>query len=54
MIAGFTFAMIWGVLVGTYSTNFIATPLLLYMNLKRDWSTTTENKAGVKFGGAQV
>ncbi len=54
VIAGFTFAMIWGVLVGTYSTNFIATPLLLYMNLKRDWSASTENKAGVKFGGAQV
>jgi SecD/SecF fusion protein len=54
VIAGFTFAMIWGVIVGTYSTNFIATPLLLYMNLKRDWSTTTETKAGVKFGGAQV
>ena len=39
VIAGFTFAMIWGVIVGTYSTNFIATPLLLYMHIKRDWSS---------------
>ncbi len=54
VIAGFTFAMIWGVIVGTYSTNFIATPLLVYMGVKRDWTPTTEAKAGVKFGGAQV
>ena len=54
VIAGFTFAMIWGVIVGTYSTNFIAAPLLLYMGVKRDWSSPTEGKAGVNFGGAQV
>ncbi|HEX6143704.1 MAG TPA: protein translocase subunit SecF, partial [Geminicoccaceae bacterium] len=28
VIRGFTFAMIWGVVVGTYSTIFIASPLL--------------------------
>ena len=54
VIAGFTFAMIWGVIVGTYSTLFICSPLMLYMGVKRDWSSSTENKAGVKFGGAQV
>ena len=27
VIRGFTFAMIWGVLVGTYSSIFIAAPL---------------------------
>ena len=36
--AGFTLTMIWGVLVGTYSSVFIAAPLLLHMRLKRDWS----------------
>jgi preprotein translocase subunit SecF len=36
VIHGFTFAMIWGVLVGTYSTIFIATPLLLHLNLRRE------------------
>jgi SecD/SecF fusion protein len=54
VIWGFTFAMIWGVVVGTYSTLFICAPLMLYMGVKRDWSTDTDNKAGVKFGGAQV
>ncbi|MDC0033024.1 protein translocase subunit SecF [Alphaproteobacteria bacterium] len=35
VIKGFSFGMIWGVLVGTYSSIFIATPLLMYMNLRR-------------------
>ncbi len=34
VIKGFTFAMIWGVVVGTYSTVFIATPILLHLNLR--------------------
>ena len=34
VIRGFTAAMIWGVFVGTYSTVYIATPLLLYLNLR--------------------
>jgi len=39
VIKGFTFAMIWGVLVGTYSSIFIAAPLLNYLQVKRDWTT---------------
>ena len=35
VLRGFSFAMIWGVLVGTYSSIFIAVPLLVYMNLRR-------------------
>ena len=35
VIRDFTFAMIWGVVVGTYSSIFIATPLLLHLNLRR-------------------
>ena len=35
VIKGFGFAMIWGVIVGTYSSIFIAVPLLVYMNLRR-------------------
>ena len=34
VIKGFSFAMIWGVVLGTYSSIFIATPLLVYMNLR--------------------
>ena len=33
VIRGFSFAMIWGVLVGTYSSICIAVPLLLYMRI---------------------
>ena len=38
VIRGFTFAMIWGVFIGTYSSIFIAAPLLLRLGVKRDWS----------------
>ena len=38
VIRGFVFAMIWGVFVGTYSSIFIAAPLLLRLGVKRDWS----------------
>jgi len=38
VIRGFTFAMIWGVIVGTYSSIFVAAPLLLYFGVKREWS----------------
>jgi preprotein translocase subunit SecF len=34
VIKDFSFAMIWGVLVGTYSSIYVATPLLAYMNLR--------------------
>ncbi len=34
VIRGFSFAMIWGVLIGTYSSICLAVPLLLYMNLR--------------------
>ncbi len=34
MIRGFTIAMIWGVVVGTYSTIYIATPILLLLDLR--------------------
>jgi preprotein translocase SecF subunit len=35
VIRDFTFAMIWGVVVGTYSSIFIATPLLLLLHVRR-------------------
>jgi preprotein translocase subunit SecF len=36
VIRGFTFAMIWGVVVGTYSSIFIASPVLILLGTKRD------------------
>ncbi|MEM7520752.1 MAG: protein translocase subunit SecF [Pseudomonadota bacterium] len=38
VIRGFVFAMIWGVIVGTYSSIFVASAVLLYLGVKRDWS----------------
>ena len=34
-LRGFSFAMIWGVFVGTYSSIFVASPLLLLLGVKR-------------------
>ncbi len=39
VIHGFAIAMIWGVFIGTYSSIFIAAPLLIYLGVKRDWSS---------------
>ena len=36
VIRGFTFAMIWGVVVGTYSSIFIASPVLILLGTKRE------------------
>ena len=38
VIRGFVFAMIWGVVVGTYSSVFVASNILLRLGVKRDWS----------------
>lgn len=38
VIRGFVFAMTWGVIVGTYSSVFVASNILLWLGIKRDWS----------------
>ena len=38
VMRNFNFAMLLGVLIGTYSSIFIAAPLLGYLGVKRDWS----------------
>jgi len=38
VIRGFVFAMIWGVVIGTYSSIFVASTILLVLGVKRDWS----------------
>lgn len=45
VIRGFTFAMIWGVFVGTYSSIFVAAPVLILLGSKRDWSTDVVKQA---------
>lgn len=48
VIRGFTFAMIWGVIVGTYSSVFIASPILLALDVSRDWSGNVPSKKEAK------
>ncbi|MDC1255253.1 protein translocase subunit SecF [Paracoccaceae bacterium] len=50
VIRGFVFAMIWGVIVGTYSSVFIASNILLRLGVKRDWSKPSPG-AGTQFSG---
>ncbi len=38
VLRGFTLAMIWGIVIGTYSSIFVASPFLLATDVKRDWS----------------
>lgn len=39
VIRGFTLGLIWGVVIGTYSSVALAVPLLLYMGLRREQLT---------------
>jgi len=48
VIRGFVFAMIWGVIVGTYSSVFVASTILLWLGVKRDWSKPDKD-AGTQF-----
>ncbi|MFQ5438324.1 MAG: protein translocase subunit SecF [Paracoccaceae bacterium] len=48
VIRGFVFAMTWGVIVGTYSSVFVASTILLRLGVKRDW-TKSDGSAGTQF-----
>lgn len=43
VIHGFTAAMIWGIFVGTYSSIFIASPVLLWFELRREEEEVTKD-----------
>jgi preprotein translocase subunit SecF len=49
VIRGFVFAMIWGVVIGTYSSIFVASAILLVLGVKRDWSKK-DPSAGTRYG----
>ena len=44
VIHGFVFAMIWGIVIGTYSSVFVAATILNFLGVKRDWSKADLNK----------
>jgi preprotein translocase SecF subunit len=48
-IRGFTIAMIWGIVIGTYSTIYVASPIVLHLRLPRE---STAQAAETPEGGA--
>ncbi len=50
VIRSFVFAMIWGIVVGTYSSIYVASPVLLYLGAKSDGGS--ESKAAATAEGA--
>jgi preprotein translocase subunit SecF len=44
VIRNFNLAMLLGVVIGTYSSIFIAAPLLGYLGVRRDWSSAAPSK----------
>ena len=49
VIRGFVFAIAWGVIVGTYSSVYVAKNVVLMLGVKRDWSKKTDT-TGNQFG----
>lgn len=45
VMQNFTFAMLFGVIIGTYSSIFISAPVIDYLGIKRDWSDETQKAA---------
>ena len=43
ILKGFSFTLIWGIIIGTYSSIFIASPILVYFNVKRNWEEVVDN-----------
>ncbi|MEM9871165.1 MAG: protein translocase subunit SecF [Pseudomonadota bacterium] len=54
VIRGFVFAMIWGVIVGTYSSVFVASTILLWLGVKRNWDKTDPNTTGNQFANVDA
>jgi preprotein translocase subunit SecF len=44
VIQGFTLAMLLGVIIGTYSSVYVAAPFLILIGVKRDWSGVEKAK----------
>ncbi|MGR1580475.1 protein translocase subunit SecF [Thalassobius sp. S69A] len=48
VIRGFVFAITWGVIVGTYSSVYVAKNMVLLLGVKRDWSKP-DNNGGTQY-----
>ena len=48
VIHGFSFAMLFGIIIGTYSSIFVAAPFLLLFGVKREWSERRSAQAACR------
>ena len=53
VIRGFVFAITWGVIVGTYSSVYVAKNIVLMLGVKRDWSKP-DGGAGTQFSNVDA
>ena len=43
VLRGFAFAITFGIIIGTYSSIYIASPIVMFFKVKRDWSAKIDN-----------
>ena len=53
VIRGFTFAITWGIIVGTYSSVYVAKNIVLFLGVNRD-REKNDPKAGTQFGNVDA
>ena len=54
VIRSFTFGILFGILIGTYSSNFVASPILVWLGVKRDWSRVKTASSGARKQTAEL
>ncbi len=50
VIRGFVFAITFGIVIGTYSSVYVAKNIVLWLGVKRDWTKPSPETAGTQFG----
>ncbi len=48
VIRGFSFAMLFGVAIGTWSSIFVASPFLMWIGIDRDWTSADAKPVGAR------
>jgi preprotein translocase subunit SecF len=46
VIKSFTFAMLFGVIIGTYSSIFVASAIVMYTGVTREWGSGLQSTRG--------
>jgi preprotein translocase subunit SecF len=54
VIRGFVFAITFGILIGTYSSIYVAKNVVLWLGVKRDWDKKDPKKDPSPFSGAEA